>query len=187
MNKHIKSFLTIFGSSLLISIISTFIYIKVPPFYIYSFNYALVPATEKNNENFSYNNFYQGEYSKTLVSSLSLFAATSDFKQTVSNTTNTPILYLMAKTNGANLINLKVVTLNKIDFTKVNEQIYSTLQQGLNYFVASDINYELNQMPVFNHYYVGGISNFKFFIIIFSITLITLSTFSLLKKYNDKQ
>lgn len=159
----------------------------MPPFYIYSFNYAVIPNIEKNEEVFNYNNFYHGEYSKTLVNSLSLFAATSDFKRTVANNTEQNILYLMAKTNGANLINLKLVTLNKIDFTKVNGQIYTILQQGLNYFVPSDINYKLNQMVAFNHYYVGGVSNFKFFIIIFSITLITISTFSLLKKYNDKQ
>ncbi len=184
-NKQLKTFLKLFLTSLLISLIATIIYIKVPPFYIYSYNYALVPFVEQNSNNFNYNNFYQGELSKNITQSISLFAATGDFKEVIQKEAKVNILYLMSKTNGSNLINLKLVSLQKIDVQSTEKVIFNTIDKSLNYSTDSKLQVKLKSMPDFNTAYSGGISIFKFFSLTFSSLLLILSTFLFLKKYYE--
>lgn len=182
-NKQLKTFVSLFLISLLLSVFVTIVYAKLPPFYIYSYNYALVPSVEQTTNNFNYNNFYQGELSKNITQSISLFAATSDFKEVIQKYSKVNVLYLMSKTNGSNLINLKLVTLQKINSQDTEKVIFSTLEKSLKYSVNTKLDVKLISMPDFNNVYSGGLSLGKFFTIVLSSILLVLSSILFLKKY----
>lgn len=184
--KTLKRFGFILFLSFITSLVALIIYIKIPPFYIYSLNYSVVPYVEKIETQYTYNNYYQGEYSKNLVSSLALFAATSDFKLTLSKNTLQNFVYVMSKTNGSNLVNIKLVSFNKLNTAKINSEVYKTLNTALQKFVSSDIKYSLNNMDEFNHVYTGALSNTKFFTLVFSISAILFSGLYLLVKNKNE-
>jgi len=170
-------------TSLILSILLTFIYIKLPPFYINSFNFAVVPKLEQNDTNFNYNGFYQNEVSQNITSSLALFAASPDFKQTVANDLNKNILYLMSKTNGIGIISLKLVSLKALDTRETSDVLKARLQETLQQSVPNDLSYNVNTLSSFNHTYSAAISPYKFFTFIFGTLLVAITVFYGLKRY----
>ena len=169
--------------SLILSLFLTFIYIKLPPFYINSYNFAVVPKLEQNQTDFNYNGFYQNEVSQNITSSLALFAASSDFKQTVANDLNKNILYLMSKTNGIGIISLKLVSLKALNTRETSDILKARLQETLQQSVPKDLSYNVNTLGSFNHTYSAALSPFKFFTVVFGTLLIVITVFYGLKRY----
>ena len=172
--------------ALMASLVLTLVYIKLPPFYIYSFNFSVVPKLEVIPGEFSYNAFYQSQVSQTIVSSLSLFAASSDFKKTIENDLNSSVLYLMSKTNGISIISLRLVTFKKLDEDKTSLVLKNRLQETLSNFVPKDLIYSINTLDSFNHNYTAVISYLKFFTLCFGTLLMGFSLFYMLRVYYYK-
>lgn len=178
-----KGFFKVVFVSALLAFITTLIYIKIPPFYITSINVAIVPAFEVNDTNYNYNGFYLGEASKNIVNSLSLFAAEPDFKKAIENELDYNILYLMSKTNGSNIVTLKTVTTQKPNAEVLEQVAVTKLSLALKNFLPTDLEYKINVLKDFNFITKAGISNYKFFTIVFGTYLIFVSLLSLAGDY----
>lgn len=183
MNSIVKDFIQVVLISLGVSVVALIIYISTPNFYLNTFNIAVVPNLEKTDSNFNYNGFYQGETSKNIVTSAQLFAATNDFKKTLQAQVDENIYYLLSKTHGNNIVAIQIVTTKPMDIKKVAPVILQTMQSALNQTVPTDLSLSVKSMDNFNHTIKAGISNIKFFTIVFGTSLIFVSIIYLLKSY----
>jgi len=180
---RLKPVILIFAVSLLISLAITAIYNFIPPFYITSVNVAIVPQLEVKSDQYNYNGFYQSEVSENIVKSVSLFAASNDFKKTVATDLNTNVLYLLAKTHGTNIVSVQVVTLKPMDVNTTSEAIKNRLNDTLKTFLPTELSYKIHTLNDFNHNYTGSVTPTKFFSFIFAITLMVFSVLYMLKSY----
>lgn len=183
MKSLVKDFITVVLISLCISLVALIIYIFTPNFYLNTFNIAIVPNLEKSDTNFNYNGFYQGETSKNIVTSAQLFAATNDFKKTLQSQVDENIYYLLSKTHGNNIVAIQIVTTKPIDIKKVTPVILKNMQSALDQTVPKELSYSVSSMDNFNHSVKAGITNTKFFVIVFGTSLIFVSLIYLLKSY----
>lgn len=181
--KHIKEFFLTILFCAVFAFFLTIIYIKLPPFYINSFNFAIVFDLEKSDQNFNYNGFYQSQLNNEVVKNLALFSAGSDFKQKLSKELNTNLIYMLAKTNGTSIVTLQLVTLKELDKNKVSQIIKKDLESTLALTIPKGMEYKINSLLEFNQTYINFVSPNKFFTITFSITLIFYSLFLLLKGF----
>lgn len=181
--KHIKEFFLTILFCAGFSFILTVIYIKLPPFHINSFNFAVVFDLEKSDQNFNYNGFYQSQLNNEVVKNLALFSSGADFKQKLSKEINTNLIYMLAKTNGTSIVTLQLVTLKELDKTKVSQIIQKNLESTLALTIPKGMEYKINALYDFNQTYTNFVSPSKFFTVVFSITLIFYSLFLLLKGF----
>jgi|GEM_PF-6948601 len=183
MKSLVKDFVMIVIVSLGISLVTLIIYISTPNFYLNTFNIAIVPNLESSDKNFNYNGFYQGETSKNIVTSTQLFVATNDFKKTLQSQVDENIYYLLSKTHGNNIVAVQIVTTKPMDIKKVTPVVLQNMQSALDQTVPKELRYSVKSMDNFNHTIKAGISNLKFFVIVFGTSLLFVSVIYLLKSY----
>ena len=181
-SKFKELFLVGFGS-LFLSVFFTFVYVKLPSFYITSLNYSIVPFFENNQNTFDYNGYYQRQTSFTFAKSLALFSSEGDFKTALQKNLEKPILYILGKTNGDSLLNIKLVTLGPLNLEESNIKVEESLKIVLKSISPADFKVSLTPLSYYSYTYKAGFSPTKMFFVFLGLFLILGSLFLLLKRF----
>ncbi len=179
----LNSFVLSILLSLLIAIIITLVYIKIPPIYVTSLNYSIVPYFKTGSDFYDYNGFYQRQTSSTISNSISLFASQNDFKNAVQKELNSTLIYMLSKTNGDSLLNIKLVSKKELDLIKTQKVIKDNLNLVLVSILPQNLDVTLKPLDFYNYSYKAGISPVKIFILSFSFFLILSSISLLLRRF----